>query len=254
MKIRYMSDLHLEFTDYEPAIVPSTGEDVVVLAGDIGVGTEGVKWAMSAFEDRPVLYLTGNHEFYNQHWMTLLDRCRAVARGSNVHFMENDAVVLGGIRFLGCALWTDFRGMGPGTQSLAMDEAGHRLTDYRAIITGPDGKWRNLVPADTIARHTESKVWLEREIAGSSEPVVVVTHHGPSMAACGPQYKGDLLTAAFLNDLDQMFKPPVRAWIHGHTHFAIKTEVNGIPLLTNPRGYPKEPVRFDWDAMIEVVA
>lgn len=40
MRIRYMSDLHLEFGDSFP---PRPGDDdVVVLAGDIHLGIEGI--------------------------------------------------------------------------------------------------------------------------------------------------------------------------------------------------------------------
>ncbi len=64
MKIRYLSDLHVEFTGYMPSWIPPIGEDMVVLAGDIGVGVKGIEWAQQAFRDRTVLYVLGNHEFY----------------------------------------------------------------------------------------------------------------------------------------------------------------------------------------------
>ena len=43
MKIRILSDLHLEFQDWTP---PESDADVVVLAGDIHVGTRGIDWAL----------------------------------------------------------------------------------------------------------------------------------------------------------------------------------------------------------------
>ena len=42
MKIRQLSDLHLETG---PFTWEDQGEDVVVLAGDIGVGIAGIEWA-----------------------------------------------------------------------------------------------------------------------------------------------------------------------------------------------------------------
>ena len=42
MKLHVLSDLHTEFADFSP---PETDADVVVLAGDIGVGLRGVEWA-----------------------------------------------------------------------------------------------------------------------------------------------------------------------------------------------------------------
>lgn len=38
MKLHVLSDLHTEFADFD---LPETDADVVVLAGDIGVGTGG---------------------------------------------------------------------------------------------------------------------------------------------------------------------------------------------------------------------
>lgn len=38
-KLHILSDLHLEFSTFEP---PTTDADVIVLAGDIGKGNKGV--------------------------------------------------------------------------------------------------------------------------------------------------------------------------------------------------------------------
>ena len=42
MKLYVLSDLHLEFSTFEPS---KTDADVVVLAGDIGKGSSGIEWA-----------------------------------------------------------------------------------------------------------------------------------------------------------------------------------------------------------------
>jgi hypothetical protein len=64
MKVRILSDLHLEFQDWKP---PKVDADVVVLAGDIHVGARGVDWARRSFPLSPVVYVPGNHEFYGEH-------------------------------------------------------------------------------------------------------------------------------------------------------------------------------------------
>jgi len=40
MKLHILNDLHIEFDDFAP---PATDADVVILAGDIGVGVEGLR-------------------------------------------------------------------------------------------------------------------------------------------------------------------------------------------------------------------
>ena len=71
VRIRYLSDLHMEFTSYVPSRLPSVDEDVVVLAGDIGIGMDGIDWAREAFPDVPVIYVPGNHEYYRQEMKSL---------------------------------------------------------------------------------------------------------------------------------------------------------------------------------------
>ena len=88
-KILVYSDLHLEFSDFAPS---SAEFDVVVLAGDIGVGTQGVEWAIRNFEDKPVVYICGNHEFYGLNLHGVMRKSRELAAGSNVHFLENESV------------------------------------------------------------------------------------------------------------------------------------------------------------------
>lgn len=75
MKAHILNDLHIEFGDFEP---PATDADVVVLAGDIGVGMGGLHWAQDRFPDRPVVYVPGNHEFY-RHDIALINDLKTQA-------------------------------------------------------------------------------------------------------------------------------------------------------------------------------
>ncbi len=66
MKIRHMSDLHLEFGPLTLQKVPA---DVLILAGDIGVKTQGAVWALKVARDLdiPTVMIAGNHEHYAGH-------------------------------------------------------------------------------------------------------------------------------------------------------------------------------------------
>lgn len=63
MNLYVLSDLHTEFADFD---LPETNADVVVLAGDIGVGTGGLDWIRKQRLHKPVIYVPGNHEFYGR--------------------------------------------------------------------------------------------------------------------------------------------------------------------------------------------
>jgi 3',5'-cyclic AMP phosphodiesterase CpdA len=93
MKIRVLSDLHLEFQDWIP---PKSDADIIVLAGDIHVGVHGVGWARRTFPLRPVVYVPGNHEFYGAHMGDLTEELRAQGRRLGVDVLDGQSVVIGG--------------------------------------------------------------------------------------------------------------------------------------------------------------
>ena len=93
MKLHILSDLHTEFADFTP---PHIGADVIVLAGDIGVGRQGLDWAVRNFADKPVVYVPGNHEYYG-HDLSLINELQSAAP-RNIHVLNDDASILSGIR------------------------------------------------------------------------------------------------------------------------------------------------------------
>lgn len=110
MKLHILSDLQLEAWDYVPDPEATQEADVILLTGDIQPGTAGLIWARKSFGDKPIVYVAGNHEFFEpeQEWDRTLDELRQAARVHDVHFLENDWVEIAGVRILGCTLWTDF--------------------------------------------------------------------------------------------------------------------------------------------------
>jgi len=247
MRIRVLSDLHMEFTQYLPAYFAPVGEDLVVLAGDIGVGIDGIEWAKAAFAGRRVVYVMGNHEFYKHDWNDLLVQARKAAHGSNVTFLENDAVDIDGVRILGCTLWTDFKALGAGHYDESATIARRFLNDYIAI-TNLAKQRRVILPIDVAERCEDGYRWLQQRIQRSERPLLVVTHHAPTMHGINPRFVDDPLNPAFHNAFDELVASPVVAWIYGHNHYSVDHIVNGVRLISNQRGYPNEGVHFDWAA------
>ena len=81
---------------------------MVILAGDVGTGRNGLKWALKTFPDRPVIYVLGNHEFYGQKLQKLIKELQELADGTNIRLLENEQCSIGEVVFLGATLWTDF--------------------------------------------------------------------------------------------------------------------------------------------------
>jgi hypothetical protein len=70
---------------------------VIVLAGDVHTGKNGIKWILETFPDRLAIYVLGNHEFYGQKISKLIDEIKEVAQGTNVHVLENESVEIGNV-------------------------------------------------------------------------------------------------------------------------------------------------------------
>jgi len=244
MRVHVLSDLHLEAAPFEPPPAPA---DLVVLAGDIDNGPAGIEWAKRRFST-PVLYLAGNHEPYDGDFEQTQRALRAAAAGSHIVLLDCDAAVVGGVRFLGCTLWTDFELLGEPGRALALGRYRDWLVDYRAIGFGG----RRFAPDDSIALHRVHRAWLETALAEPfAGPTVVVTHHAPHRGSIAPAFATHPLNPAFVSDLEPLMGRAA-LWIHGHTHRAFDYVVHGTRIVCNPRGYPGEDTGFRADLVIEV--
>ena len=248
MRIHILSDLHLEFAPFQTAQVDA---DVVVLAGDIHVGSKGIQWARKQFPGKPVIYVLGNHEFYRFSLPGLTEELKQEAAGSQIHVLENGAVEIAGVTFLGCTLWTDFQISG--NRAAAMRYAEESMSDYQIVRFDPEQ--RSLRARDTVQLHTESVTWLRGQLSQcKTERTVVVTHHAPSSRSEAPYHANSPLKPAFSSDLDEIIEQSgVPLWIYGHTHYNTDYRIGSTRVLTNQRGYPRERCKgFDPSLIVEI--
>lgn len=246
MRLHILSDLHLEFEGYTP---DRTKADVVILAGDIDVGSKGIQWAKRQFPKQPVIYIMGNHEFYGHTMPTLLAECRAETQGTNIHLLENQSVQIGDLTFLGCTLWTDFK-LWPKPAD-AMEAARDYMSDFRLIKTSSG----RLHPKDTVQLHRASLDWLKAELERSDPAkTVIITHHAPSVKSTPPEFAHDVMNGAFVSDLEALIRQSrVPLWIHGHTHYCVNYTIGRTVVFSNQRGYPAErKAQFNAGAIIEL--
>ncbi|HEY5740435.1 MAG TPA: metallophosphoesterase [Gammaproteobacteria bacterium] len=248
MKLRILSDLHVEFEDFEP---PPVDADVVVLAGDIHVRHHGVDWARERFPGVPVLYVLGNHEYYGGAMPAHLETMKQQAAGSNVRVLENEALDIGGVTFLGCTLWTDFALYGKAP--LHGFAARRLVTDYRIIRVSPS--FHRLRPKHTAELHRQSARWLaETARRYDGENTVVITHHAPSMRSLPDDFRGNPVSAAYASNLDRLVEEcGAQLWIHGHLHRQSDYRLGDTRVVCNPRGYPNQRnPSFVPDLVIEI--
>jgi len=243
--VQYMSDLHLEFGYL---YLPEKAADVLVLAGDVFTAhgfanVDSKKNRYRKFLDhvsknyKHVVYVGGNHELYG--WKNTNRSYLAAIRRelpANVHLLENEAVMLDGVRFAGGTLWTNFGGT-----EYHRNLAQLGMNDFRVFSV-----------FDALVWHNRTVHFLE-----TLEPydrTVVVTHHAPSFLSVHPKYAGNALNTAYASNLEHLMTAPV--WVHGHMHDSSDYTVGKTRVLCNPRGYPKgdhtENANFNPTATFEV--
>lgn len=256
MKILILSDLHIEFGTFR---VPDVNVDVVVLAGDIAASAaKAVRWARRAGnfgEQTPLVFVPGNHEFYGGVLQTTIDDMRSAAADSNAFALDSGQVALGGVRFLGTTLWTDFAlaiETDEGRVSdvpRAMAAARRQMSDYKNIrlaehaqrsgyVGAAKRTKRWLTPEDTLALHRAQRQWLADRLAEPFDgPTVVVTHHAPHRGSLHSRFASSWLSAAYVNELPDSFFDVPELWLHGHIHESLDYKVGECRIVCNPRGY-----------------
>lgn len=275
MKIKIVSDLHLEFSDI--TIPNEGGIDVLILSGDIMVAEDlhdipspepyapgGMKDFMSKIKrvaswreflkrvsnDFPhVIYVAGNHEFYHGKWMRTLDVLREeCAKFPNIYFLENDCKKIDDVTFIGGTLWTDMNKGDPLTLHAVRD----MMNDFRIIRKEFEG-YTKLKPVDTVVRHKRMLEYIKTIVAEKhDEKFVVVGHHAPSRMSIHEQYKSDfLMNGAYSSDLSEFIldRPQIKLWTHGHTHHPFDYVIGETRIVCNPRGYESDGYSEDsgWD-------
>lgn len=262
VRIRVLSDLHL---DVDPWLPPEVSADVVVLAGDVRDGIEGIGWAREHFPRTPVIYVPGNHELYDGSLDTTPDRLRAEACRHDVCLLDCDEAVIRGVRFLGCTLWANLRlyaadhDENPVLRNRVFrttkSDVERSMSDYRRIRQRGDGTY--VIVEDLLRLHDEHRTWLRQALARPFDgKTVVITHHAPHPRSIDAMRRRctDLTWTAYASDLRELLGPPVGLWIHGHVHEAFDYIVRGTRVICNPRGYlPFEPnPNFEPTLIVEV--
>ncbi len=243
LKIRYYSDIHLEFGNFR---IPDTCKDtVLVLAGDIGVGGEAFNLIQkNASKFLAILYVLGNHEHYGQNLIDNIAKWKERAETiENFYVLENDTVKIQDVVFIGATLWTDFNKSNPHSMLMARST----INDYNCIrlkdVPGYETSRRKalaeyITPLYMLAVHNCSRKYIEDKLEEHiNDKVCVITHHAPHPIASG--HRNDKW-GLWLSDLEELMwddELSPNVWIFGHTHTPINQTVGHTLLLSNPRGY-----------------
>lgn len=245
MKIRYMSDLHLEFMEngFYISPMPEDKDTTLVLAGDIHVGIKAFDHFIDEASEqfKYVIYVPGNHEYYHGVLQHRLAQIRLEARAyDNVFVLDNDSVVLDGVRFFGATFWTD----GYKRSNLKFDTTIRRShSDFKLIQITEDNiedYTRVLTTRDYYDMFLKSVYSLNKLLNKPFDGnTVVVSHHAPSSMSSLDEYKRSILNPYFFFEAKDHIPllNLVSVWIHGHMHNSSNYKVGNTRVLANPYGY-----------------
>ena len=276
MRIKVVSDLHLEFSDVN--IKNDENCDVLILSGDIMIANDlyehpETSYGMYSnvnlqdlgrrqlaalrfrdflkrvsFQFPIVVYVAGNHEFYHGKWYSTLsilkDEC---SKFPNVHYLENDCVTIGDFIFVGGTLWTNLNKGDP----LTLHAGKSMLNDFRMIRNDRAG-YTAVKPYDTAVRHRDTLEYFKKTISQNQDKnFVVVSHHSPSFLSCPEKFKNDyVMNGLYHSDLSEFIldHPQIKLWTHGHTHNCFDYTIGSTRVICNPRGYEGYEPDTGWNS------
>ena len=241
MKIQYISDFHFEFSDNKDGILHINNEaDLLIIPGDLHVGSKIFEYLTYISSKIPVIFVYGNHEFYDKKPINnLISQGKSLFNDNeNIHILNRDKVVIDDITFIGATGWPDH--------------------SYKEINIVSHNKYNDFYMIDKFAEnHKEmgdkDREYIRQEIKNSTtKHNIIITHFLPITECLGKKYKGDFLNPCFSNNWQWIFNysDKIDYWIHGHSHEYLNITIGDITFCRNPFGYPHKNNIFKTDELI----
>jgi predicted phosphodiesterase len=239
-----------------------------------------------------IVHIAGNHEYYtknkaspkelsNNTIVHIDKRLKGLSKYfANYHYLHNSTWTYTIPKskqkyvFIGSTLWTHI----PKTEIVdkknnrkvaIADLIERRMNDYNYIYmptnsTSSTYQYRQYTVVDMQRKHKIAVNFLTRTIAKAktivakavhiheSPPVfILLTHHKPVFD--GSTDKGDIYTYAYESDLaSQLLVSPIVLAAHGHTHKHYDKKINGVRVVSNPKGYVGEHTGYNNQFVVNV--
>nr|QBK93720.1 MAG: calcineurin-like phosphoesterase [Pithovirus LCPAC406] len=233
MRIKLVSDLHLEINDLQKSYVKALPHienkiTVCVLAGDIGeLDSPGYVDLLIDARSKynHVLLVAGNHEMRG-HDITEMHRyLDKLCKETGCVYLNRSSIVIDGIEFVGATLWVHIN------DDMITEANGHFREFKNTTINH-----RVLNVSELNKMNHDDIEYISSRIDDSLN-VIVVTHYPPSKLMCSINNKK---TQFYCNDLD-VLSAKALAWFSGHTHLSTRH----LNMYSNSFGHSGQCTMFD---------
>ena len=246
MKLRYFSDLHLEFIEsnnieqFITQISIGNIDEVCILAGDIGNPYQSNYDVFMTFISNNFIktfVISGNHEYYGTTEIHITNAFMKnyFHKFNNITFLDNSYEFYRNFCFVGTTLWSK--------------------------ITNPNYKINDVykIPNFNYIEYNRLNMlcvdFLEYTLCMNAQ-FIVITHHIPSNDLINVKYKTQQMrpyNQYFYCNMDQFIEQnanKIKCWIYGHTHTPSNVIIHEVPFLCNPIGYPNENKNINFEQSV----
>jgi len=256
MKLRIMSDIHLEFGKFKIPLLETDKDTILIIAGDLGTGKMARPWLERYSKNfRKVIYIMGNHEFYHNDFNKLREFWNTI-KIENATVLDNSVIEIDDKIFFGATLWTNFNN----GNHCAMITVNRGMNDFCLIKQDRSfekhGSYcKKFTTEDAYEEHKKTIKALELATYHNKD-MIVITHHLPTFQSVPPMYVGRTLNHGYASHLDELIMTiNPKLWIHGHTHDGSDYMIEKTRIICNPRGYvgyERSNTIFDPKFLIEI--
>lgn len=249
LRVRYMSDLHIEYSNFK---IDYSDCDILLLVGDISSNIDDFYRIFQGIpETLPVYLILGNHEFdfqfVNKHPFIIKDFLRE-NNFNNVQVLHNEYVDIGDVRIIGSTLWSDCQGyfkyydINNGDlfiKSEATIQTG--ILNYLKIYHEDSPLQDNIMTVNLMKQEFIKSYNFIKNSLDTDKKCIVATHFAPFFEAALVYSSSRPITpisSFWANHIPELMGKP-QYWVHGHIHASFNKNVQGTTIISNPRGNSK---------------
>lgn len=197
------SDVHQRFD--KVSIHPDV--QIILVLGDLGEGNDCANWLISL--NKTVLYVPGNHEFYNYDITERIKELENKFKNSKVILLNDKVAQAKNVQFIGSTLWSDQFSLNPQMMKISSSMINdYKFIEVSKLLTNEEylNEYNNMVeqfnnsvpklkgffskkpkylnPLLALLLHKKSVSFLHNQLAKPfNGSTVVMTHHAPLLSS-----------------------------------------------------------------------